>query len=408
MWMVEGFAGNIQPWWHHVGAYQEDRRQFRVVESVNGWYTANQEYLVNRRPLASVGVAYSQRNIDFYGRDNANELAWVPYRGMTEALVRARIPFLPVHADDIQRDAAQFSLLILPNLAAMSTSQVAAVRDFVNKGGALVATGETSLYDEYGERRPDFALAGLFAATYTGKRHGPENPAGSGHSYLRLTPDVGQDVDGPRSGEEPARSEARHPILRGFEETNILAFGGVLPEVKPESAAAVLLTLIPVFPVYPPETSWMRVPRTKIPGLLIRERNGTRIAYMPADIDRRFKHGNSPDHGDLLANLARWAARETIPLEVQGPGLIDCHLYKQERRLILHLVNLTSAGTWRSPVHELIPVGPLAVRVRLPDGVRGERLRLSVSGKTVKLTRQSQWARFEVPAILDHEVAVLE
>ena len=26
MWMLAGFAGGIQPWWHHVGAYHEDRR----------------------------------------------------------------------------------------------------------------------------------------------------------------------------------------------------------------------------------------------------------------------------------------------------------------------------------------------------------------------------------------------
>ncbi len=29
MWMVEGFAGGIQPWWHHIGAYHEDRRQYQ-------------------------------------------------------------------------------------------------------------------------------------------------------------------------------------------------------------------------------------------------------------------------------------------------------------------------------------------------------------------------------------------
>lgn len=408
MWMFEGFAGTIQPWWHHVGAYQEDRRQFEVVEPVYRWHRTHQDYLVNRQPVATVGVVWSQRNVDYYGRDNANELAWVPYRGMTEALIRARIPFLPLHADHVERDAGQFSVLILPNLAAMSDAQEEAVRAFVRRGGALIATGETSLYDEYGERRPDFALADLFAARYTGKRHGPLDPARTEHSYLRLTPDVGQDVDGPRSGEEPTGSEPRHPVLRGFEKTNILAFGGVLLEVKPGSAAVVPLTLVPDFPVFPPEDSWMRVPRTDIPGLILSQRNSARIAYLPADIDRRFDHGNAPDHGDLLANLVRWAAGDSIPLEVQGPGLIDCHLYRQQERLILHLVNLTSAGTWRTPVHESIPVGPLTVGVKLLEGVRGQRLRLTVSGETSAPLRRDGWARFEVKSIVDHEVAVIE
>ena len=70
-----------------------------------------------------------------------------------------------------------------------------------------------------------------------------------------------------------------------------------------------------------------------------------RIAPLAADIDRCYGRDNHPDHADLLANLVRWAARDDIPLAVDGPGLIGCYLYRQEGRAILHLVNFTSAGT---------------------------------------------------------------
>ena len=33
MWMIAGIAGGIQPWWHYVGAYQEDRRMYRTAPS---------------------------------------------------------------------------------------------------------------------------------------------------------------------------------------------------------------------------------------------------------------------------------------------------------------------------------------------------------------------------------------
>ena len=39
---------------------------------------------------------------------------------------------------------------------------IASVRKFVENGGSLIATGESSLYDEWGDPRPDFALADLF------------------------------------------------------------------------------------------------------------------------------------------------------------------------------------------------------------------------------------------------------
>ena len=55
-------------------------------------------------------------------------------------------------------------LLVLPNLGAMSDAQVASVRRFVERGGGLLATGESSLFNEWGDPRPDFALADLFGA----------------------------------------------------------------------------------------------------------------------------------------------------------------------------------------------------------------------------------------------------
>jgi hypothetical protein len=408
MWMADGIAGTIQPWWHHVGGYQEDRRQFQVVEPFFRWYADRQQYLINRQPVATVGVVYSQRNFEWFGRDHANVLSLAPYDGMVQALIRARIPYLPIDADYVERDGSQFSVLVLPNLAVMTTPQAEAIRNFVAKGGSLIATDETSLCDDYGDPRSDFALADVLGANYTGHRYGPKNVAGLEHTYLRLTPDVGQDVYGPHHGDEPAKSAPRHPILRGFEATNIVTFGGVLPEVKAASGTDVLITLVPEFPIMPPENSWMRNPRSKIPALIIREQNGARIAFLPADIDRRYEQGNIPDHGDLLANLVRWGAKENIPLEVKGPGLIDCHLYRQPGRLVLHLVNLTSAGTWRIPVEELIPVGPLTVRVKLPEGVAGKKVLLAVSGGTTTASNQGGWAQFEVKSVLDHEVVVVE
>lgn len=415
MWMLEGFAGTIQPWWHHVGAYQEDRRQFRTAESVYRWYEANQSYLVNRRPVATVGVVWSQQNTDFYGRDDAGELVEVAYRGLIHALTRARIPYLPVHVGHIDRDGPGLSVLILPNIAAMTEAQIDSVRRFVERGGSLVATGETSLYNRWGEALQDFALADLFKAHANGKRYGSMGPAQTGsedHTYLRLSPDVGKDVYGPKVGDEPGVSvarQARHPVLRGFEATNILPFGGSLLGVQAEAKAIVPLTFIPHFPVYPPETSWMSEPRTDIAALVLSTvESGARIAYLPADIDRRYGHDNLPDHGDLLANIIRWAADDKIPLSVDGPGLIDCNLYEQPGRLILHLVNLTSVGAWRAPVEELIPVGPHQVKVKLPVEMSPKNVRLLVSNEKKSLGLTDGWAVFEVRSIADHEVAVIE
>jgi hypothetical protein len=414
LWMLDGIAGGIQPWWHLVSAYDEDRRIYRTAGPVLRWHAENQQYLVNRRPVATVGLVWSQTNADFYGRDHADELVELPRHGWTNALVRARIPHLPVHVDHIARDADQFSTLILPNLAAMSAAQVEAVKHFVSRGGSLIATGETSRCNEWGEPLADFALAGLFGAhVVTGQPASTDAAArrtmlDTQHTYLRLIPELRSRFDGPKTGTEPVAKGERHPVLKGFEETDILAFGGLLESLRLDNGATVLATFIPAFPIAPPESVWMREPRTDIPGLIMNETGGRgRVAFLPADFDRRYGRDNLPDHGNLLANLVRWAARDNFPLQVEGAGYVDCHLYRQQDKLILHLINLTNAATWRAPVDELIPIGPLSVRVQLPAGVQGNHLQLLLSKHPAKATVKNGWTHFELPTVLDHELAVI-
>jgi hypothetical protein len=413
MWMVEGMAGGIQPWWHYVGASHEDRRIYHTPGPIFQWHKTNEEYLINRKPVATVGVVWSQQNMDFYGRDEADLMVELPWRGMTQALIRARIPYVPVHADYIDRDAKNLSLLVLPNLGLMTDSQVAYVKRFVEGGGGLIATGETSLYDENGDRHIDYALSELFGA------HIDKQSGNSGktlrkwtgetyHTYLRLTPELRKNVDGPQTGLEPSVNGVRHSVLKGFEETDILEFGGLLESVRTDSGAKVLMTFIPQFPIYPPETAWMREPKTDIPGLILNTiSGGGHIAFMPADIDRQFGRYNLPDHGNLLANLIRWAANDEIPLSVECAGLIDCNLYQQKGCMILHLVNLTSAGTWRQPVDEYIPIGPVKVRVKLTNDVSGKNLLMLVSGQKISGTIEKGWISFTINSIIDHEVIVI-
>ncbi len=413
LWMLEGFAGGIQPWWHHVGAYQEDRRMFETAAPILDWHAQNERYLINRRPVANVGVVWSPQNTDFYGRDNPEDLVELPRRGWINALVRARIPCSLVHADNIARDSERLSVLILPNLAVITPAQIAAIKQFVEKGGGLIATGETSLYDEWGQVAGDFALADLFGAHADSAkvkdkgRSDARRFAQTQQTYLRLLPELASRVYGPKLPGQMFATGTRHPVLEGFDHTDIVAFGGALSPLKVDAEAKVLATFIPPFPSFPPEEVFMRQPRTDVPALIVNESNNRRVAFLPADLDRRFARENLPDHGNLLANLVRWAARDELPLHVRGAGFIDCHLYEQPGRMVLHLVNLTNAGTWRAPVDELIRVGPFAISVRLGKEASGKHVELRVCGQAAKCSTANGWVHFEAPSILDHEMAVI-
>ena len=414
MWMKEGIAGGIQPWWHHVGAYHEDRRMYNTAAPVMAWHEANEKYLIDRHPVSNVGVVWSQQNMDFFGRDATEQRVELPWRGITQALIRSRIPFLPVHADHIGREAEKISLLILPNLGVMTDDQVDSVRKYVAGGGNLMATGASSLYNEWGDPRSDYALSDLFGAHLSGQAPSLSQDKNfrqlqeTSHTYLRILPEMRSQIDGPHNSSEPPVSEIRHAVLKGFEESDILPFGGTLNPLITDTGTEILMTFIPAFPIYPPETSWMRVPKTNIPGLLLnRTDTGSRIVFLPADIDRQFGLYNLPDHGNLLSNIIRWTTHDNFPLSVDGPGLIDCHVYRQEQQLVVHFVNLTNDGTWRQPVDELIPVGPFRISVQIPDGIAGNDISLLVSGKKLKAVVDKGWSRFEINTLLDHELAVI-
>ena len=73
----------------------------------------------------------------------------------------------------------------------------------------------------------------------------------------------------------------------------------------------------------------------------------------------------------------------------------------------MHIVNHTSAATGRQPLDELISIGPFKVGVRLPNDVRGKKVRSLVSDQNIASNVVKGWMRFEVRSVLDHEVLVI-
>ena len=201
-----------------------------------------------------MGLVYSQQTAWFYGGPRAKEKVEDHALGWYQALVEARIPFEMVH-DRLLDEAhlARLKTLILPNIAALSDEQCRQLRAFVERGGGLVATYETSLYNERGERRADFGLADLFGVSFRQRADGPMRNA-----YLQLEAD-------PRTGR-------RHPLLAGLDDAPRVIHGTWRLDVTPKVAFPDRpLTLIPSYPDLPMEMVYPRVPKTEIAEAYLRE-----------------------------------------------------------------------------------------------------------------------------------------
>lgn len=391
IWMADGIAQGMRPWFIKFSGVLYDRRWLRPVEEFFRWHHSADRYLRNTESLARVAMVYSQQTGKFYGGEQAHEKVEDAILGFYEALVEARIPFEMVH--DGLLDAAhvdRFKTLILPNVAALSDAQCEQLRQYVKRGGSLVATFQTSLYDEWGTRRADFALADLFGARWSGRLEGPMK-----NSYLLLRKD--------------STKGGYHPLLRGLEDA-----GRIINGVGRVEASALNegfhppLTLIPSYPDLPMEEVYPRHEETDIPGVFLEESAKGRVVYFPWDIDRTFWEVACVDHGRLLRNAVDWATDEAQPVTVSGPGMLDVAVWRQKSSMTVHLVNLTNPMMMKGPYRELIPVGEQQVTVRLPAGATARQVHLLRSGQTPAIEHEGDRLTVSVPSILDLEVVAID
>lgn len=384
LWEADLVANGMRPWFIKFGAVLRDQRWLKPVEEMFRRHARWEKYLRNERPLARVAMVYSQQTARFVGNkveDNIN--------GWYQALIEARIPFELAH--DRSLDAAhvsQFKTLILPNIAALSDAQCDQLRAFVQNGGSVIATYETSLCDEWGVRRKDFGLADLFGVCWKGRIEGPMQ-----NSYLRLEHDTARD----------------HPMLRGLEDAPRIINGVWRLEVEPrEKFPPMPLTLIPSYPDLPMEKVYPRVEKTDVAAVFLRETGKGRVVYFPWDIDRTFWEVLCVDHSKLLRNAVQWATNEAPPVSVSGAGVLDVTLWRQKNSLTVHLVNLTNPMMMKGPVRELVPVGEQQVRLQLPDGTRVGKVHLLAADRKPHFTQRGQELHVVVPSILDHEVVAVD
>jgi hypothetical protein len=124
IWVADGVANGLRPWFTKFSGTLYDRRWLPVVEDLCRWHRRVEGYLRHRTPMARVGLVYSQQTAWYYGGPRARESVEDHALGWYQALVEARIPFEMVHDRLLDPDrVARLKTLILPNVAALSDDQ---------------------------------------------------------------------------------------------------------------------------------------------------------------------------------------------------------------------------------------------------------------------------------------------
>jgi hypothetical protein len=388
MWLHETVASGMAPYWHFIGAEAglgEDRRWQKVGAEYFQWTAKHDVHLKTRRSIASLGVVFGQSTQLLYpGPAAAHSRAYMreTTHGLYDALLRGRFSFDFVHEDRLELERiGKYRVLLLPNIAMLSDRQCDQLRAYVGSGGSVMASFETSLYDENLQPREEFGLADLFGIHKAG------------------------DVTGTNGNAYYGRIEREHPILAGFRNTNWLPGAQNRIPVKPVENP--LLTVVPGFVQYPPELAYPASAHTTEPAVVLREIGASRLAYFPGDVERTFWLTGHGDLGRLLANTIRWLSRDESIVHVDGDGFLEIFAWETGPGYAVHLLNYTNPNAQHGWLESTYPLGPQTLSLLLPDGVKVSSVELLRAESLIPFRCDGRTLRFTIPRVEDYEVAAI-
>jgi hypothetical protein len=317
-----------------VGARPDTTTSPRMLANVRhgfDFYMRDAELDENAVSAAKIALVFSWATRKYFG---AGDQRWLEeFSGWARLLIEEHLPYDIVTAERVAggADLQNYDLVILPNTANASADFCAAVRDYVGRGGRILATAETSLWDEKGARRTDYALADVFGISWRGSS------------------------EGRFAVERPGEPEPASGVFQ-----RVTTAGQVLSrrvEVDPAGSVSGVEDPLPMH-----ASEWPAVTASSL--------GEGRSCYVAFDIGRYFTIHGDEHIGAWMAELIDGIlpARQ---VEVAAPRTLEVTVWRQSapERTIIHLANRTVAWTLPTDarqITEIVPLHKVEVMIRSP------------------------------------------
>ena len=385
--LYAGSIANAASVWFGVTPFEFDQPEMKTLAEMNRFLRDNSAYYHDTRSEARIAVVWSDTTANFYSGADAQliDIDRVAQRseignldaefsGVSEALMRAQAPFDVIDDTTLEREPLErYRAIFLPNVACMSDATARRIREYVRGGGRVFATFETSLYDETGVRRNDFALAGLFGVNDGRRIVGPTR-------WDFMKP-VGAD-----------------PLLEGLKRQMIPASIYHLRAV-PKTARTLLRFTKPLTGRYDgvPDLS-------DDPALVVQQLGKGTVVYFSGEFGGMVTGFHTPEYLQLAANAIKTLAPPAVELD-NIPSSVEVVLRSQNQgqRLLLHLVNFT--GDMTRPIRKVVPLPD--VRVTLDGSFRKAFTLMRPQSLALRKDTRGR-TQFVLPRVAEYEVVVLE
>ncbi len=113
-------------------------------------------YYSHTKNIADVAVLHTFHTMAF-NNDRPYQSTFL----FEQSLIQGRIPF-DIIFDEQLKNLERYKVLVLADQECLTDEQQERIRDFVRKGGGLIATEHTSLYTSWHQRKDNFGLYDLF------------------------------------------------------------------------------------------------------------------------------------------------------------------------------------------------------------------------------------------------------
>jgi len=375
-----------------------------------------QQWLVRAKPLPWAAMLVSEQSRQFQAYKDIAE-RFLPHAfGVFRAAAEEHLPLSLLNDWDLEGGAsaraalAKYKVLVLPNAAALSDAQVETVREYVKAGGGLVASCETSLFDELGRPRKDFALADVFGVHYRG------HPAPGAATRPRLDANFAVVADEDYWKERTGVGRltwADHELVKEVKLADLVPRRDVVfrgPQVlvsEPSEPGYVAMRLAPEGA--PPGTP-------PVPAAVVRTFGRGRVVYFAAGVDAALWSYSFPYQRPLMARAIELAAGSPPPVTVAAPMCVQATCFQQSdekgKRTIVHLFNgldtASGHGQPKSEVplrEEIVPVHDIRVRFAGPVP---KHVHIEPGGTDVDATRADNVTEVRVPPLDVHLMVVAE
>lgn len=401
--------------WIAVFDYALDHSRDEAIEPINniqGFLAKNEDYYINSTSCADIallnssqtGTYYVSKHKEFYGsvgsgkeenllvemsgksesvdwasrKETCEETINNSYLGYFLSLTRSHIPFDVLLDNDISSEAlSRYKVLILPNSACLSDTQIESIQAFVRQGGSVVAEFETGCYNEIGRVRDLNPLFQTFGAS----------------EVVRMMK--------PISYEEYVRIKQTHPVFGEFKENRLLA----RPTYSLESKAASDAFVPSVFMNEAGGSYCPLKGESTIPALIVNSTEAGRTVYIPSLVGDFYGRFKLPDYEKLIESILLWAHVDPLSITVDCPPTVQVEMRRNYNgeKLIIHLVNNT--GDMQRPITEIIPLQNVRIRLRSNAVKKVRAIRSEID---LSFNYQDNQVEFVLPELGLYELIVVD